>query len=69
MNDELKKIQKETGIKMGKYDNEQNRLYNMCKMSILMLEDIWKAIVTNNLQDSQMCLNWLDKLNEISIRN
>lgn len=52
MNDELKKIQKETGIKMGKYDNEQNRLYNMCKMSILMLEDIWKAIETNNLQDS-----------------
>lgn len=69
MNDELKKIQKETGIKMGKYDNEQNRLYNMCKMSILMLEDIWKAIETNNLQDSQMCLDWLDKINEISIRN
>lgn len=69
MNDELKKIQKETGVKMGKYDNEQNRLYNMCKMSILMLEDIWKAIETNNLQDSQMCLSWLDKINEISVRN
>lgn len=69
MNDVLKKIQKETGVKMGKYNNEQNRLYNMCKMSILMLEGIWKDIVENNLQDSQFCLDWLDSINEISIRN
>lgn len=69
MNDALKKIQKETGVKMGKYDNEQNRLYNMCKMSVLMLEGIWKDIVENNLQDSQFCLDWLDSINEISIRN
>lgn len=52
MNDVLKKIQKETGLKMGKYDNEQNRLYNMCQMSILMLENIWKDIIANNLQNS-----------------
>lgn len=69
MNDALKKIQKETGLKMGKYDNEKNRLYNMCKMSIIMLESIWKDINENNLQDSQMCLDWLDSINEISIRN
>lgn len=69
MNDVLKKIQKETGIKMGKYDNEQNRIYHMCQMSILMLDGIWKDIVENNLQNSQMCLDWLDKINEISIRN
>lgn len=69
MNNVLKRIQKDTGLKMGKYDNEQNRLYNMCQMSILMLENIWKDIIENNLQNSQMCLNWLDKINEISTRN
>lgn len=69
MNDALKKIQKETGVKMGKYDNEHNRLYNTCKMSILMLENIWKDIQANNLQDSQFVLDWLDSINEISIRN
>lgn len=69
MNDALKKIQKETGIKMGKYDNEYNRLYNACKMSTIMLENIWKDIQVNNLQNSQFVLNWLDKINEISIRN
>lgn len=69
MNDTLKELQKVTGVKMGKYDSEQNRLYNMCNLSILMLENIWEDVVTANLKDSQFILNWLDKLNEISIRN
>ncbi len=69
MNDFQKQFQKETGIKTGKYDNEKNRIYNMCRISILMLENIWNDIVKNELQDSQMCLDWLDKINEISIRN
>lgn len=54
---------------MSKYDNEHNRLYNACQLSILMLENIWKDIESNNLQNSQFCLDWLDKINEISIRN
>lgn len=69
MNDVLKKIQKETGTKIGKFDNEHNRLYNACKMSIVMLESIWKDIQVNQLQDSQFVLNWLDTINEISVRN
>lgn len=69
MNDVLKKIQKETGVKMTNYPNEHNRIYNACKLSIFMLENIWKDMKANNLQDSQMCLDWLDALNEISVRN
>lgn len=38
-------------------------------MSIIILENIWNDIVENKLQDSQMVLNWLDKINEMSIRN
>lgn len=69
MNKVLKQIQKETGLKMGNYDTDQNRLYNMCQMSILMLENIWKDIASHNLQNSQFVLDWLDTINEISIRN
>ena len=69
MNDTLKELQKETGVKMGNFSNEHNRLYNACKMSILILENIWGDINTNNLQNSQFVLDWLDKLNEISVRN
>ena len=54
---------------MGNYDTDQNRLYNMCQMSILMLENIWKDIASHNLQNSQFVLDWLDTINEISIRN
>lgn len=68
MNNVLKKIQKDTRLKMGKYDNEKNRLYNMCQMSILTLEALWEDIVKNNLQHEQFTLDWLDKINEISIR-
>lgn len=52
MNDTLKELQKETGVKMGNFSNEHNRLYNACKMSILILENIWGDINTNNLQNS-----------------
>lgn len=38
-------------------------------MSIIMLENIWKDIQANNLQNTQFVLNWLDSINEISIRN
>lgn len=69
MNDVLKKIQNKAGVKMGKYDNEHNRLYNACKMSIIMLENIWKDIQVNKLQNSQFVLDWLDSINEISVRN
>lgn len=69
MNKILQNIQKTTGIKQGGYDNEKNRLYNMCQMSIQMLNEIWKQIEKSGMKDEQFVLNWLDTVNEISIRN
>ena len=69
MNKELQKVQKLTGIKQGQYDNEKNRLYNMCKMSIQMLDELWNQIEKANMTNEQFCLDWLDSINEISIRN
>lgn len=37
--------------------------------SIEMLNEIWDYITEHGLANSQDCLNWLDKINEISIRN
>lgn len=69
MNKTLQDIQKTTGIKQGKYDNEKNRLYNMCQMSIQMLNELWNQLEKADMINEQFCLDWLDKINEISVRN
>lgn len=68
MNKELQKVQKITGIKQGQYDNEKNRLYNMCQMSIRMLNELMDQIEKANLQNEQFVLDFCDKINELSIR-
>lgn len=37
--------------------------------SINQLESIWTEIEKKNLQNDQTIINWLDRINEISIRN
>lgn len=44
-------------------------LENRLKQSLSLLEETWKEITSTNQQDSQEVLDWLDKINEISIRN
>lgn len=51
------------------YDNEKNMLYHFCSTSILALEKLWTMIEKAGMQNEQFVLDWLDKLNEISIRN
>lgn len=54
---------------MKKHDIEKDRIYNMCQASILMLEELWETIKEAKMQNEQFVLNFLDKLNEISVRN
>ena len=51
------------------YPNEKNKLYNMCQASIHVLEEVWKMIEKTDMKNEQFVLDWLDKINEISIRN
>ena len=51
------------------YLNEKNKLYNMCQASVYMLNELWKMIEKAEMQNEQFVLDWLDKINEISIRN
>lgn len=68
MNEQLKKIQKDTGIKMGQYDNEKNRLYNQGKLLIKAIESYIKQIELLDMTSEQMFLDTLDKLNELSVK-
>ena len=68
MNETLKKIQKETGIKQGQYDNEKNRLYNQGLPLLKMLNLYVKQVEDANMTDEQYFLNFLDSINEISVR-
>lgn len=42
---------------------------NKMKKSIKLLNEIWEMIMKYKLQNSQETLDWLDSINEISIRN
>ena len=42
---------------------------DLCAASINELEALWKIILENGLQNEQYVLDFLDKLNEISVRN
>lgn len=51
------------------YPNEKNELYTLCRVSIMALEQTWRLIQKAEMQNEQFVLDWLDKINEISIRN
>lgn len=68
MNETLKQIQKETGIKQGQYDNEKNRLYNQGLTLLKMLNLYVKQVEDANMANEQYFLNFLDSINEISVR-
>lgn len=50
------------------YANEKNRLWHMCQISVGMLEELMKQIEKEGLQNEQFVLDWLDKINEMSVR-
>ena len=51
------------------YPNEKNKLYTMCQASVHVLNELWKMIEKAGMKDEQFVLDWLDKINEISVRN
>ena len=44
-------------------------LCNKMNQSVEMLNNIWQYAKDNNLENYQEVLQWLDTINEISIRN
>ena len=50
------------------YANEKNRLWNMCQLSIGMLEELMSQIERAKLQNEQFVLDWLDNINELSVK-
>lgn len=68
MNQHLQNIQKSTGIKQGKYDNEKNMLYHQSKTFLKMLDLYVQKIEETKMTDEQFFIDFLDSLNEISVR-
>lgn len=50
------------------YDNKKNRLWHMCQVSISMLNELMRQIEENDLKNEQFVLDWLDELNELSVK-
>ena len=68
MNEQLKQLQKTTGIKQGQFDNEKNRLYNMGKTLLSAIDAFIKTVENDNMTNEQFFLDWLDKVNEYSVK-
>lgn len=68
MNQLNQNIQKNSGIKMGKYDSKQNELYNQGLVIIKMLELYIKSIEETKMTNEQFFINFLDSINELSVK-
>lgn len=68
MNQLNQNIQKNSGIKMSKYDSKQNELYNQGLVIIKMLELYIKSIEETKMTNEQFFINFLDSINELSVK-
>lgn len=68
MNNALKKLQKDSGIKQGQFDNEKNRLYNAGQTILLVVDNFIKQVEEAEMVNEQFFLDVLDKLNEYSVK-
>lgn len=68
MNKYLKKLQKDSGIKQSKFDNEHNRLYNAGQTILKVIENFIKQVEDAEMTDEQFFLDWSDKINEYSVK-
>lgn len=62
-------MQKQYGIKLGKYDTEKNRLFNMGLLLLKSVEEYIKQVEDAKLTDSQFFLDFEDSLNELSVKD
>lgn len=69
MNQQLKNIQKSTGIKQGQFDNEHNRIYHACKTMLMALNTLVKQAEEAGLTDKDFWIDFEDELNTISIKD
>lgn len=68
MNELNKQIQKQTGVKMGQYDSEHNRLYHMCQAALLSMNKLFEQLEEAGLQNEQFALDFYDALNTLSVK-
>lgn len=69
MNDYQKRIQKLTGIKQGKFDNDKNRMYNACQTALMMVKSVIMQAEALKMTDEQFFIDFEDELNELSIKD
>lgn len=53
---------------MRKYGNRKNQLYNACQSYLAMLDILIKQIEEEELTNEQFFLDFLDSINEYSVK-
>lgn len=65
MNNLQKKLQKLTGIKQGKFDNDKNRMYNVCQTALMFVKSVVNEAERLNMTNEQFFNDFLDELDEL----
>jgi len=50
-------------------NDEKDKFEQVLNGELTYLNGLWDLIKRNNLENEQFVLDWLDKLNEISVKN
>ena len=69
MNKFQKKLQKLTGIKQVKFDNDKNRMYNVCQTALMFVKSVVNEAERLKMCDEQFYIEFEDALNELSIKD
>lgn len=69
MNKIMQQVQKQYGIKLGKYDTDKNRLFNMGLLLLKSVEEYIKQVEDAELTDEQFFIDWEIDLSNLSTKD
>lgn len=69
MNDILKQMQKQYGIKLGQHDTDKNRLFNMGLLILKFTKEYIKQVEKAELTNEQFFIDWEIDLSNLSTKD
>lgn len=54
-------------LKLGNFPNDKNRIFTLCQYALINVQMAYMAAQDAEMMDEQFVIDFLDKLNEISV--
>lgn len=69
MNTLIQKMQKQYGVKLGKYDTEKNRLFNKGVFLLKVMQEYVEEVEKAGLTNEQFFIDWEIDANELTVKD